>query len=246
MTQYAANSQLVFDLGMNNGDDTEFYLRRNFRVLALDANPILCDNGRRRFSTAIKNQSLTIINAAIWDQCGETTFHINLDNDHWSSLDIGWAGRDGSRCREIRIQCLTLVSLFDQFGVPHYLKIDVEGVDHVVLDQLQALSLLPLYVSIEDCRFGPQYIQTLASYGYNGFKLIDQSKVGGSTDRTTGHTFPAGSSGPFGPDLPGRWLSPEEMLSLYYTTVRNAEGERLAPRSQWWDIHCTHRGETLE
>ena len=213
-------------------------------MLALDANPALCDKARHRFATAIKEQKLTIVNAAIWKQSGETIFHVNLDNDYWSSVDIGWAARDGSRCQDIRVPCTTLASLFDQFGVPHYLKIDVEGADHIVLDQLRTFSVLPLYISIEDCRFGPQYIKTLASYGYNGFKLVDQSTVGGLTDQITGHTFPAGSSGPFGSDLPGSWLSPEEMLSLYHMTVRSAEGDRLAPRSRWWDIHCTYRGET--
>lgn len=35
MRHYASSSQLVFDLGMNNGDDTDYYLKRGFRVIAL-------------------------------------------------------------------------------------------------------------------------------------------------------------------------------------------------------------------
>ena len=127
--------------------------------------------------------------------------------------------------------------------MPHYLKIDVEGVDHAVLDQLRGRSLLPLYVSVEDCRFGFQYMETLASCGYDGFKLLDQSTVPQMTDPATGRVFPAGSSGPFGGDLPGEWLSHDEMVTLYSTTVRNLQGDRLAPRTQWWDIHCTHSGK---
>ena len=30
---------LIFDVGCNNGDDTDFYLRKGFRVVAIDADP---------------------------------------------------------------------------------------------------------------------------------------------------------------------------------------------------------------
>jgi FkbM family methyltransferase len=244
MVRYARDSRLIFDLGMNNGDDTDFYLSRGFDVVALDANPALCAKAAKRFETAVGEGRLKIMNAAIAEKDGEATFFVNLDNDHWSSLHIGWAGREESRCREITVPCVTLASLFREHGVPHYLKIDVEGADQAVLDQLRGSDLLPLYVSVEDCRFGFQFMETLAASGYDSFKLLDQSTVGGMTDPATGRSFPAASSGPFGSGLPGSWLSHEDMVALYSTTVRDRDGNRLAPRTQWWDIHCTTRGET--
>jgi FkbM family methyltransferase len=240
MTRFAKDSRLVFDLGMNNGDDTAFYLSRGFEVVALDANPSLCAAAKHRFAGAIGEERLTVINAAISKETGEAPFHINLDNDHWSSLDLRWAGRDASRCREIRVPCVTLATLFGEFGVPYYLKIDVEGADQAVLDQLRGSIALPQYVSVEDCRFGFQFMETLASCGYNGFKLLDQSAVCEMIDAATGQAFPAGSSGPFGRDLAGGWLSHADMVALYSATVRDIQGNRLAPRPHWWDIHCTH------
>lgn len=242
MTRFAKDSRLIFDLGMNNGDDTAFYLRRGFNVVALDANPALCESAKRRFAAEIDQGRLTIVNAAIWEKAGETTFFVNLDNDHWSSIDIGWAGRDASRCKKISVRCVTLDGLFREFGVPHYLKIDVEGVDHVVLGQLRGSDVLPLYISVEDCRFGFEYMTTLASCGYDAFKLLDQSTVPEMTDAATGRAFPAGSSGPFGGELPGEWLSHPDMVALYSTSVRDFQGHRLAPRTRWWDIHCTNAG----
>ncbi len=238
MAHYADNSRLIFDLGMNNGDDTAYYLGRGFDVVALDANPKLCERAQARFRTAIDEGRLTILNAAIWEKSGESTFFINLDNDHWSSLHVNWAGREDSQFAEINVECVTLASLFDKFGVPHYLKIDVEGADQSVLEQLRGAELLPLYVSVEDCRFGLQYMNILAFCGYDGFKLLDQSTVSQMTDPTTGRYFPAGSSGPFGGDVPGQWLSHQDMVALYLSTVRDRAGNRLAPRSHWWDIHC--------
>lgn len=246
MSRYATDSRLIFDLGMNNGDDTAFYLSRGFNVVALEANPALCARAEKRFHNAIETGRLVVRNAAIWDKNGEATFYLNLDNDHWSSLDPGWARREESRCREISVPCVTLASLIAEFGPPHYLKIDVEGVDDSVLAQLQESNLLPLYVSVEDCRFGLQYIETLAACGYDGFKLLDQSTVSSMTDPATGRVFPPGSSGPFGDDVPGEWRSHAEMVKLYSSTVRDRAGKRLAPRTQWWDIHCTHTGRRTQ
>lgn len=239
MTSFAQGSRFIFDLGMNNGDDTDYYLRLGYRVVAVEANPALCGRASSRFSAALSEQRLTIVNAAIWESSGETTFYVNLDNDHWSSIDLGWASRDNSACRPISIRCVTLPELFDQFAVPHYLKIDVEGVDHVVLDQLLSVDRLPRFVSVEDCRFGFEYMKTLSACGYDGFKLLDQSTVPGRRDDRTGHVFPPGSSGPLGPDIEGPWMSYAETVDAYSTTVRDFDGNRLAPRTQWWDIHCT-------
>ena len=36
MTRYAKDSRIIFDLGLNNGDDTDFYLKRGFDVIALE------------------------------------------------------------------------------------------------------------------------------------------------------------------------------------------------------------------
>jgi FkbM family methyltransferase len=243
MIGYAKDSRLIFDLGMNNGDDTAFYLSRGFDVVAVEANPSLCESARRRFADALEKRRLMIVNAAIAAEDGEAAFFINLDNDHWSSLHIGWAGRDASRCREIKVPCVTLVRLFSEFGAPHYLKIDVEGADQTVLEQLREIGTRPQYVSVEDCRFGFAFMETLVSCGYDRFMLLDQSTVSRMTDPATGLPFPSGSSGPFGADLPGEWLSHAEMVALYSTTVRDRRGNRLAPRTQWWDIHCTHSGK---
>ena len=245
MTDFAKDSRLIFDLGMNDGEDTAFYLRRGFSVVALDANPALCEQARKRFSAAIGDGCVKILNAAIWDKPGQAKFYVNLDNDHLSSLDLGWAERHASRTKEIAVRCVTLDELFGEFGVPYYLKIDVEGVDQCVLDQLRGSLVLPLYVSVEDCRFGFQYLETLAACGYDGFKLLDQSTVCHMVDPVTGHVFPAGSSGPFGNEVPGEWCSHAELVKLYSSTVRDLEGKRLAPRTQWWDIHCTHIGSKL-
>ena len=241
MTAY--NDRLIFDLGMNNGDDTGYYLGKGFDVVALEANPSLCRRATERFGAEIAAGKLAVVNAAIWDKSGEVTFHVNLDNDHWSSIETGWAGRDNSRIEAITVKSLTLGDLFAHYGVPYYLKIDVEGVDLAVLEQLETLTPLPARISVEDCRFGFQYLDILARSGYDGFKLLDQSTVPSLMDETRGQPFPKGASGPLGDDITGDWLPHAATVALYASTVRDHEGNRIAPRTQWWDIHGARRAD---
>lgn len=238
MTVFADDSRFIIDLGMNNGDDTAFYLAKGYNVVAVEANPKLVAAARTRFAKAIEAHRLTILENAICGTAGRVTFFVNEENDHWSSLDIGWAGRSDHTCRPVEVEAITLNDIFDRFGTPLYLKIDVEGVDQAVLDQLAEQVIKPLYVSVEDCRFGFDYIETLARAGYDGFKLLDQSTVPTLRDEMLDYTFPKLSSGPFGEAVPGPWLDKDEMLKAYSTTVRTRAGVRLAERTHWWDIHA--------
>ena len=53
MKAFAKDSKVIFDLGMNNGDDTAFYLNWGFNVVALEANPALCERAQKRFGELI-------------------------------------------------------------------------------------------------------------------------------------------------------------------------------------------------
>ena len=242
--KFVANSDLIIDLGMNNGDDTEFYLKRARRVVAVEANPALCTQARARFRDELASGRLEILNLGIWSEYGNKPFYLNLSNDHWSSFDRGWAGRDGTQYAKVDIDCVPLSYFFARFGVPHYLKIDVEGADNVVIQQLAACEYLPLYLSLEDCRLGYEYIDTLSGVGYTGFKLLDQSAVPSLCDELTGHRFRLGSSGPFGEQVPGEWLPRLSIEERYALEVRDRDNNRMAPRTRWWDIHC--RGPSVD
>lgn len=238
MKTFASASPVIMDLGMNNGDDTDYYLKKGYRVLGVDANPRLCARARERFADALREKRLIIVNAAIWSQATTQPFYVNLDNDHWSSLDPAWAGRENSRTQAVEVECVPIAHLFARYGVPFYLKIDVEGADELVLDSLVELPELPFYLSLEDCRFGYRYMKKLAALGYRSFQLLDQSLVDRCVDNSIEHRFNPGSSGPFGPQLPGEWLGHPQIEERYSQEVRDREGNRQAPRTHWWDIHC--------
>lgn len=238
MSIFNKNSDLVIDLGMNNGDDTAYYLARGFRVVSVEANPELCEHARKRFAEALGHEQLTIINAAVSDVESEQTFYVNMVNDHLSSLDEAWASREGGPLKPVPVQGLRISSLFSKVGIPFYLKVDVEGADEMVLDQLSTVDVKPLYLSVEDCRFGCRYMEKMCELGYGGFQIVDQSLVPTMKDPFIEWNFSPGASGPFGESLQAPWLTFDDVLDLYSRVVRSRDGIRHAPRTQWWDIHA--------
>lgn len=48
------NNDLIYDIGLHQGQDTDFYLRKGFRVIAFEANPENAAFCRKKFSQAIK------------------------------------------------------------------------------------------------------------------------------------------------------------------------------------------------
>jgi hypothetical protein len=62
---------LIYDVGMNNGDDTAYYLRRGFSVVAIEPNPALVASASERFRREIKVGRLTILNVGVAAENGE-------------------------------------------------------------------------------------------------------------------------------------------------------------------------------
>src|SRR6202163_1386185 len=164
---------LIIDLGAHNGDDTVYYLRKGFRVVAVEANPILAGQIAGRCQDAVRDGRLTVLNVGIAEQTGTLPFWVNDDQSVWSSFDRELAGRHGSRCHSVVVHCLTVDSIIREHGVPYYLKIDIEGYDRVCLDSLQ-VGHCPRYLSCELTHVDG-LIERLHDLGYRRFKLINQS-----------------------------------------------------------------------
>ena len=56
---------LVYDVGLHKGEDTEYYLKKGFRVIAIEANPQLISECKARFREAIALGRLQIVEGAI-------------------------------------------------------------------------------------------------------------------------------------------------------------------------------------
>lgn len=223
---------LVYDVGMNNGDDTAYYLHLGKRVVAIEADPDLCARARERFAAAIADGRLTIVNMGVGPRAGSLDFWICEKNRVWNSFDRRIASRDGLPHHAIKIPCQTFEWIVARHGIPGVLKIDIEGHDRFCIDALAALPDLPDHVSVE---LGDIDIFTrrLESLGYTEFKCISQfdflpmqlppsdeqlRRERGEPVSTRRHgdwIFPEGSSGPCGEHTAGRWLSADEARAVY-------------------------------
>ena len=139
---------LIYDICMNNGDNTAYYLYRAFSVVAVEADPALATAASERFKREIAIGRLKVLNVAIAKEPGVLPFWICETNPELSSFDRRCAGADGHPHHQIDVQCRRLDSIIDEYGVPYYLKIDIEGADMDCLDSLKA-GRIPKYLSIE-------------------------------------------------------------------------------------------------
>lgn len=272
-------SDLIYDVGLFDGTDTAYYLSRGYKVVAIDANPQMVENAKKRFSREICSGQLTALNVGISKEPGTATFWVS-DVPAWSSFDRSIASRHGTPCREVSMPTVPFSQLLSQYGTPHYLKIDIEGHDQLCVDALNGD--VPKFISVESECMGDtslsekealSVVNSLRNAGYKKFKLVNQNnrysvrsnpatalamkfvnsaaygrlgKFGLSkiadrfTDATRiaklGASLDMDSSGPWGNDIPGNWMTFEKAKSLYLQTrrayfLKNNDGF-------WYDWHA--------
>jgi FkbM family methyltransferase len=131
---------LVFDIGANIGRMTYQYLALGARVVAVEPQSVCVDEELRpRFGN---DERVTIVQAACGSEPGEATMAIyghgstisTLVPEHYWRSGGPWAGtpRDGSET----VTMTTLDALIEEHGVPDFIKVDVEGYEHEVLQGL--------------------------------------------------------------------------------------------------------------
>lgn len=163
---------LIYDVGLCDGGDTEFYLAKGFRVVAIEANPALVKSARERFTRQIRAGWLTIVETAIGPSTGRVAFDVHMSNPHWSSIVSDRRERMNDAIQTIEVDCTTLDHVLRQYGIPYYLKIDIEDSDLDAIKSLKSLSALPPYLSAE--AHSREIAQTLFDLGYRYFQLVDQ------------------------------------------------------------------------
>jgi FkbM family methyltransferase len=253
-------------------------------VVAIEADPRLAKSAAERFRTQISSGQLRILNIGIAAEEGELPFWICETHSEWSSFDRKNASRYGYSHHEVMVPCRRFASVLEEFGVPHYLKVDIEGNDILCLQDLNS-QRLPKFMSMEIAG-RPDLITLMAGRGFKRFKAISQYNFlpielppspeqrryervqwmsqtrnplirgfrlfGGrgwlnrQLNRSRKHadwTFPYGCSGPFGEDLPGRWLDCDELITTLKHLLDLKEQKRSSPfwheqeYSFWVDVH---------
>ena len=222
-------NDLIYDVGMHKGEDSEFYIKKGFRVVAIEANSALCMECEKRFSKEVQSAQLVIVNKAIAEAAGKIDFYIIEGRSVWGTADKNWMIRNerlGFRSYLTTVTAVTISDILREHGVPYYMKIDIEGFDHLCIAGLREVDVRPSFVSVESSAtsIGDTFDQLslLNELGYRKFKIVPQHNITNQICPSPAHEgqyvdyqFPAGSSGLFGKELPGHWMSFDQARNEY-------------------------------
>ena len=125
---------LVYDVGMHKGEDAEFCIRKGFRVIGVGADPDLVRAYREPLADFIAQRQLTTVAGAIVDpKHTEPTvrFVKNSERSVWKTVLYTWANRNGrlgsASTGTIEVAAIDFCQMIRQYGVPYYLRVDIEG-----------------------------------------------------------------------------------------------------------------------
>jgi FkbM family methyltransferase len=248
---------LIYDVGMHVGKDTEFYLKKGFSVLAIEANPTLVSQCVEKFSSYIRSGQLRVLNIAIAEKAGRGTLYV-CDHTDWSTMCLNIVEhktkRHDARFQAVDIETMEFGSVLRRYGMPYYLKIDIEGSDAHCLRALGEFQEKPRYISVEvdhtsieqGAENSYRELFLLRDLGYKNFKYINQmynSEVKLPNPPKEGFLYVDAAfdwemSGPFGEETPGPWLDIHEATLMHREIV---EGYRRRPSmgvDSWHDIHA--------
>jgi FkbM family methyltransferase len=263
----AGEGPLVYDLGLHKGEDSEFYLKKGFRVVAVEADPALSAHAAARLRPWLEAGRLVILNLAIAETAGARPFYRH-ERSEWGTLNPDWAQvkrAAGAALAPIEVETVPLERLLAAYGEAYYLKIDIEGMDLAALESLARTRFRPKYLSVEASAPLEAQFALLTAMGYDAFKIVQQRWVKFQRPPRPAlegayveHRFPRGASGLFGEEAPGRWLTAEEALRRYrriferYRRFGDSPGgaarplrtllHRLRLHPGWHDTHARHGG----
>ena len=257
--------RLIYDVGVCNGDDSAYYLTKADTVVGIEASPMACEVLRERFAEPIADGRYVLVNAGVAADDGELDFWIS-DQPEWSSFERRIAGRRGTGHRPVKVPTRTFASILDEFGVPDFLKVDIEGHDHLCILSLTTVTA-PANLSVE---LGPRtrdMICHLREVGYTRFKFISQRTLAPAIPalsslvyrlpsrlkrlyrridkrlngawRDGDWTFAPGSSGPLPTRTTGRWISFERALETHRRLTELDRKTSSGGLEDWFDIHAT-------
>lgn len=246
-------SGLIYDIGLNDGTDTAVYLKENYSVVAVDANPMMVAQAAGTFVDSLMSGRLRLLNVGLVDDARlvqrtgvlgpQMDFYVHQLHDDWSSFLKEWGCRPiGNEtsveklCQVIQVPTTSCGVLVKRIGRAHFMKIDIEGYDMQCIQSVALLgrAYLPYYVSVEGPDAGK--IDTFVRLGYTRFKIQSMKGVLNTFYKTNNVSAmgTGGGSGPWGEDaidieIGHAWRNRNEAIAALVQET-GADGD-------WYDLH---------
>ena len=119
--------KLIFDIGFHSGEDSLYFLKEGYDVVAVDANPLMIQNGLSRPIIQLANRHgwfhaiASGITRRIEHAKHTMTFYIHRKTTEWSTFIPPLQARNNFK--PITVPVVTCGDLIRQFGVPYYMKV---------------------------------------------------------------------------------------------------------------------------
>ena len=169
-SSFINNGDLCFDVGAHLGNRTEIFLKLGAKVIAIEPQEECINRLLNKFGNEPR---LVLLNKGLSNQSGALPFYICEESTTISTFSEKWkTGRFSNYEWNVKkiIPVTTLDNLINEFGMPVFCKIDVEGFE---LQVLKGLSFPIKYISFEFARefFDDMKlcINYLISLGYKQF-----------------------------------------------------------------------------
>jgi len=131
--------RILFDIGANTGQYTDANADKYDQVILVDANPALCEVLRKKYQS---QKSKYIVENVLVSNETSATFYVSSTADTISTAAVRWVtdsrftGSQKWVPSAQPIPCMSLDALIAKYGIPAYIKIDVEGYEYNVLRSL--------------------------------------------------------------------------------------------------------------
>jgi len=231
--------KFIIDFGANRGQNLEYFLKRADLVIAVEANPTLCEFIEKEFADYVADGKLIVENCAVSEKDSNEglVFYIHKTRDY---LSTSTNQELNPNYKKISIKGKTPGTIIQEHTKPAdsflYAKFDLEGFDSTALNTMVSQGYVSDFISIEahtvDC-----LVAILNIPEVKGLKLLEGTDIVknySSIDIVTLNktiekfSFKQHSSGPFGDDIAGEWMDKRIFLDYF-----------LLKRFGWKDIHAT-------
>lgn len=177
---YMTKFKLVFDIGGNIGKSSDYFKNISEKVICFEPNEAMIT----RLTGKFRNSNVIVDGRGVSNVNGKQTFHISpvsalsTFSQEWitaSRFSNGFEWRNA-----VEVETVKLDDLIDQYGIPDYVKIDVEGHEYEVLTSFTKLLSKTLFAFEwveEQKQKMKKILQHVHQLGYNRIGFTDGDEI---------------------------------------------------------------------
>tara|TARA_B100002019_G_scaffold286240_1_gene296415 strand:+ start:5795 stop:6595 length:801 start_codon:yes stop_codon:yes gene_type:complete len=181
-SQFIKKGDLVFDVGANVGSRSKLFLNLGAKVVAFEPQPELCEHLTQHLRF---HKNFTLMPTGLG--ANSSVVELRISDAHvLSSMSNRWiestrkSGRFSSYNwdKSIDVKIDTLDNMLNKFGVPRFVKIDVEGYEYEVLNGLsQPIKTISFEFTSEEKKQAFACLEKLNKIADYKFKLSEGEKM---------------------------------------------------------------------